>query len=238
MLAKGIRASHLQGVIHRDLKPSNIMIDSSAGIEELKITDFGIATFTEEVFNEEAQSGDITRSTSGTVKGALPFMAPEMMFRQKGDQLTCALDIWSIGAMMFKLMTGEYPFGVFLNAAVNVKNQKRLDWPSFMTENAQFAPLCRELQKIVDSCLEYDPAKRLLLMTWLKCVKTYVIKHRSVTKQQYINSFRTVTVVLLKVRITMYSLAFIAFMVHRASLVEAKFRTPNSLVTLMPEHIQ
>lgn len=160
LLAKGIRASHLQGVIHRDLKPSNIMIDSSAGIEELKITDFGIATFTEEVFNEEAQSGDITRSTSGTVKGALPFMAPEMMFRKKGDQLTCALDIWSIGAMMFKLMTGKYPFGVFLDAAVNVKNQERLDWPAFMTANAQFAPLCRELQSIVDSCLEYDPAQR------------------------------------------------------------------------------
>ncbi|NOH19470.1 serine/threonine-protein kinase [Vibrio cyclitrophicus] len=160
LLAKGIRASHIQGVIHRDLKPSNIMVDSSAGVEELKITDFGIATFTEEVFNEEAESGDITRSTSGTVKGALPFMAPEMMFRKKGDTITCALDIWSIGAMMFKLMAGEYPFGVFLEAAVNVKNQERIDWPAFMTANVQFQPLCRELQDIVDSCLEYDPAKR------------------------------------------------------------------------------
>lgn len=160
LLAKGIRASHIQGVIHRDLKPSNIMVDSSAGIEELKITDFGIATFTEEVFNEEAESGDITRSTSGTVKGALPFMAPEMMFRKQGDVITCALDIWSIGAMMFKLMAGEYPFGVFLDAAVNVKTQNRIDWPAFMTVNPQFEPLCRELQKIVDSCLEYDPAKR------------------------------------------------------------------------------
>lgn len=160
LLAKGIRASHIQGVIHRDLKPSNIMVDSSAGIEELKITDFGIATFTEEVFNEEAESGDITRSTSGTVKGALPFMAPEMMFRKQGDVITCALDIWSIGAMMFKLMAGEYPFGVFLDAAVNVKTQNRIDWPAFMTINPQFEPLCRELQKIIDSCLEYDPTKR------------------------------------------------------------------------------
>ncbi|WP_438373838.1 hypothetical protein [Aeromonas caviae] len=57
-------------------------------------------------------------------------------------------------------MTGKYPFGVFLEAAVNVKNQERLDWPSFMTSNAQFAPLCRELQSIVDSCLEYAPVKR------------------------------------------------------------------------------
>ncbi|MFB2682112.1 serine/threonine-protein kinase [Shewanella mangrovisoli] len=160
LLAKGVRASHIQGVIHRDLKPSNIMVDSSTGIEELKITDFGIATFTDEVFQEEADSGDITRSTSGTVKGALPFMAPEMMFRKKGDSITPALDIWSIGAMMFKILTGEYPFGVFLDAAVNVKTRNRLDWPAFMTSNAQFSPLCRELQKIIDSCLEYEPTKR------------------------------------------------------------------------------
>lgn len=160
LLAKGIRASHIQGVIHRDLKPSNIMVDSSVGIEELKVTDFGIATFTDEVFKEEAESGDITRSTSGTVKGALPFMAPEMMFRKKGDVITCALDIWSIGAMMFKLMTGEYPFGVYLDAAVNVKTRNRLEWPAFMVSNQQFAPLSRELQNIIDKCLEYEPSKR------------------------------------------------------------------------------
>ena len=71
-----------------------------------------------------------------------------------------ALDIWSIGAMMFKLMAGEYPFGVYLDAAVNVKTQNRLAWPSFMTENPQFSPLARELQTIIDSCLEYDPTKR------------------------------------------------------------------------------
>lgn len=160
LLAKGIRSSHIQGVIHRDLKPSNIMVDSSPGLEELKITDFGIATFTEEVFREEAEAGDITRSTSGTVKGALPFMAPEMMFRKKGDVITCALDIWSIGAMMFKLMTGEYPFGVYLEAAVNVKIKNRLEWPSFMVSNQQFAPLSLELQSIIDKCLEYDPSVR------------------------------------------------------------------------------
>lgn len=160
LLAKGIRASHIQGVIHRDLKPSNIMVDSGLGIRELKITDFGIATLTEEVFNEAAESGDITRSNSGTVRGALPFMAPEMMFRKQGDKLTCALDIWSIGAMMFKLLTSEYPFGVYFDAAVNVKNKQRLPWPSFMTANPQFAPLARELQEIVDSCLNHDPTKR------------------------------------------------------------------------------
>lgn len=159
-IAKGIRASHSHGVIHRDLKPSNIMVLEGVGISGLKITDFGVATLTERVFEEEAQSGDITRSTSGTVKGALPFMAPEMMFRKAGDHLTEAIDIWSVGAMMFKLMTGIYPFGVYLQAAVNVSTRNRAEWPAFMVAKAQFAQLSIELQSLVEQCLSYDPNDR------------------------------------------------------------------------------
>jgi serine/threonine-protein kinase len=87
-------------------------------------------------------------------------MAPEMMFRQPGDHPGTPLDIWSIGAMMFRLLTGEYPFGVYLDAAVNVKNKTRLPWPGFMTSNPQFAPLSLELQGLVDRCLAYDAQDR------------------------------------------------------------------------------
>lgn len=159
-IAKGVAASHRVGVIHRDLKPSNIMASAGVNLHNLKITDFGIATLTAEVFDEAAKAGDLTRSTSGTVRGALPFMAPEMMFRKPGDHPGPEIDIWSVGAMMFKLLTGEFPFGVYLEAAVNVKNRDRKPWPAFMTSNAQFAPLARELQVIVESCLSYDPAAR------------------------------------------------------------------------------
>ncbi|OJY22479.1 serine/threonine-protein kinase [Pandoraea sp. 64-18] len=159
-LAKGVSASHRAGVVHRDLKPSNIMASAGPNLYDLKITDFGIATLTEEVFDDAAKSGDITRSTSGTVRGALPFMAPEMMFRKPGVALGPHIDIWSVGAMMYKLLTGEYPFGVYLDAAVNVKNKDRKPWPQFMTSNAQFVPLARSLQEIVDQCLSYDPGER------------------------------------------------------------------------------
>jgi serine/threonine-protein kinase len=157
---KGVAASHRVGVIHRDLKPSNIMVNTGVNFRHLKITDFGIATFTKDVFDEAAKGGDIMRSNSGTIKGALPFMAPEMMFRKPGENPGATVDIWSLGAMMFKLLTGEYPFGVYLEAAVNVKNRDRKAWPEFMTSYAQFKPLATELQAIVDSCLEYDPAAR------------------------------------------------------------------------------
>lgn len=159
-LAKGILASHRAGVIHRDLKPSNIIASYGLNLFELKITDFGIATLTEEVFEDAHRKGDLTNSTSGTIKGALPFMAPEMMFRKPGETTDMPIDIWSLGAMMFRLLTGEYPFGLYLEAAVNVKNQTRKDWPTFMTSKAQFKPLAEELQKIVDSCLSYKPEDR------------------------------------------------------------------------------
>jgi len=155
-LAKGVAASHREGVVHRDLKPSNVMVTKGLNLHHLKITDFGIATLTQEVFADAAKAGDITLSNSGTIRGALPFMAPEMMFRKAGENPGTTVDVWALGAMMFRLLAGDYPFGVYLEAAVNVKNQNRKPWPAFMTSNAQFAPLAMELQEIVDSCLQYD----------------------------------------------------------------------------------
>lgn len=159
-LSKGVAASHHVGVIHRDLKPSNIIVASGVNLQDLKVTDFGIATLTEEVFEQAARDGDLTRSTSGTIRGALPFMAPEMMFRSPGEHPGSPIDVWSLGAMMFKLLTGEYPFGVYLEAAVNVKNQTRKAWPAFMLRNPQYAPLAQTLQQIVDRCLSYDSKMR------------------------------------------------------------------------------
>jgi len=173
-LAKGVAASHHAGVVHRDLKPSNVMAALGPNLRDLKVTDFGIATLTTEVFDAEARNGDLTRSTSGTIRGALPYMAPEMMFRKPGDHPGPAADIWSIGAMMFHLLTGDYPFGVYLEAAVNVKTGNRKPWPQFMTLNPQFVPLATKMQSIVGLCLQENPLNRptaddLVLLTGQLC---------------------------------------------------------------------
>lgn len=159
-VSKGVAASHHAGVVHRDLKPSNIVVEHGVNLHKLKITDFGIATLTEEVFDEAAREGDITRSTSGTIRGALPYMAPEMMFRQAGEHPGKSVDIWSLGAMMFQILTGKVPFGVYLQAAVNVQNRNREPWPSFMISNPQYKGLSQQLQSIVEKCLQYDVSDR------------------------------------------------------------------------------
>ena len=155
-VSKGIAASHHAGVVHRDLKPSNIIVGHDVNLHELKITDFGIATLTEEVFDEAARDGDLTRSTSGTIRGALPYMAPEMMFRQPGEHPGASVDIWSLGAMMFQILTGKVPFGFYLQAAVNVQTRKREPWPNFMISNPQYKNLSQQLQSLVERCLQYD----------------------------------------------------------------------------------
>jgi serine/threonine-protein kinase len=87
-------------------------------------------------------------------------MAPEMMFRQAGEHPGKSVDIWSLGALMFQILTGKVPFGVYLQAAVNVQNRNREPWPPFMTANSQYKNLAEELQFIVEKCLEYNIADR------------------------------------------------------------------------------
>lgn len=159
-VARGLSASHAAGVVHRDLKPSNLLATSAPPIGDVKISDFGIATLADEVFQDAAASGDITRSTSGTVKGALPYMSPEMMFRKPGDHPGKEADIWSLGAVMFHLLTGAAPFGFGFQAALNVGNDNREDWPHFMIANFHFRSLSQELQAVVESCLQKKPEKR------------------------------------------------------------------------------
>jgi serine/threonine protein kinase len=108
-LAKGLAASHHAGVIHRDLKPTNIMVVGGADFVELKITDFGIAKMAEAEMENAVAGGDEEALTqSATALGALPYMAPEFIesFKHAGKPA----DVWSLGALMFELLTGSKPF--------------------------------------------------------------------------------------------------------------------------------
>lgn len=61
---------------------------------------------------------------------------------------------------MFQILTGKVPFGVYLQAAVNVQNRNREPWPGFMLANTQYKNLSLQLQAIVEKCLQYDIADR------------------------------------------------------------------------------
>ncbi|WKL16793.1 serine/threonine-protein kinase [Comamonas testosteroni] len=157
-MAKGLAAAHHAGVIHRDLKPTNVMMVGDYSIDELKITDFGIAKMAEEELAEAAEGGGQTLSTSQTAVGALPYMAPEAIDTPKA--VTQAADVWSLGAMIFQLLTGDLPFGSGLRAVQKIMEASKPKPPSFVSDNPQFSPLANELLEMTYACLQKDPAAR------------------------------------------------------------------------------
>jgi serine/threonine protein kinase len=157
-IIRGIAASHHANVLHRDLKPSNILVSVDPNVSTVKITDFGIAKLALEEFAgiDLEDQGSITGSQ--TVLGALPYMAPEMIESAKAAKLPA--DIWAVGAMLYKLLTGSLPFGTGLKAVANILEAKVPPAPHLFGLKTQFTLLSTELWNMVIACLNKDPEKR------------------------------------------------------------------------------
>lgn len=156
-LAKGVAAAHHVNVIHRDLKPTNIMVVGDYSLTELKITDFGIAKMVEEEI-KNANVDEASMQASQTVVGALPYMSPEAI--ETPQMVGKPTDVWSTGAMMFRLLTGRYPFESGLKAVSLIVAAKTPVATAFVHENPQFAPLAKAILEIVFTCLRKNPADR------------------------------------------------------------------------------
>lgn len=157
-LSKGIAASHHAGVVHRDLKPSNIMVCGGFNIHEIKITDFGIAKMAQEEIREAAEGGADTISASATAVGALPYMAPESI--NTPSDVGLEADIWSLGAIIYELLTGTRPFGTGLQAVHLIVQGKYSEFPDFVCSNPQFNYLSNQLVNLIKKCLSLTPAHR------------------------------------------------------------------------------
>src|SRR5690606_16831512 len=94
-VARGLAHAHRQGVIHRDLKPANVLLRADG---TPVITDFGLA--------RELDGSRFTRT--GTQLGTLPYMSPEQV---RGDrEVGPPSDVWALGALLYRCMTGREPF--------------------------------------------------------------------------------------------------------------------------------
>ncbi|HEX9207501.1 MAG TPA: HEAT repeat domain-containing protein [Steroidobacteraceae bacterium] len=95
-IATGMTVAHQSGIIHRDLKPANVLIDD-AGL--VKVVDFGVAA--------AQQQGDTQLTKTGYVIGSPKYMAPEQILGKKVDERA---DIYSLGVILYEMLTGEPPY--------------------------------------------------------------------------------------------------------------------------------
>ena len=142
-VARGIAYAHSKGVLHRDLQPGNILLDENG---EPMVSDFGLAKWLD-------QNSDLTRTLE--TLGTPGYIAPEQA-ECRAANLTSAADTYSLGAILFYLLTGRPPFvgpnvlSVIQQAAATPAPFLRSVVPS----------LDRDLETIVARCLESDPKAR------------------------------------------------------------------------------
>jgi tetratricopeptide (TPR) repeat protein/tRNA A-37 threonylcarbamoyl transferase component Bud32 len=142
-VARAVEYAHSQGILHRDLKPGNILLDARG---EPLVSDFGLAKWIE-------ATSDLTRTM--TVFGTPGYIAPEQV-RGPAESLTAAVDVYSLGAILFELLSGRPPF-LAEHAIAVIHQAAERQAPKLRS----IAPaLSRDLETICARCLERDPQAR------------------------------------------------------------------------------
>ena len=105
--ASALDAAHKLGMVHRDIKPDNIALVDSPDGEMVKVLDFGIAKVKEARMDENA---NLTLTGAGVVIGTPQYMSPEQAMGKKGDELDGRADLYSLGVVMYQMLTADLPF--------------------------------------------------------------------------------------------------------------------------------
>jgi serine/threonine protein kinase len=157
-IAAGLAVAHAARIVHRDIKPENIMLRRDGYV---KVLDFGLAKLTEGLLTSQHNEGESTISNlnteSGTVVGTISYMSPEQL---RGMTVDARTDIWSLGVVLYEMLTGRLPFSGD-SAADTIVSILRQEPPPV----ERFAPTCPpDLRRIVAKMLVKDRDRRYQTM--------------------------------------------------------------------------
>ena len=138
-ILRAIRFAHKRGVIHRDIKPHNVIVDAEG---RAKVTDFGIA---------RAGASDMTET--GAIMGTAQYLSPE---QAQGHPISAAADIYSVGIVLYEMLTGRVPFEADSAVTIALK-QVNEDPRAIRAINPEVSP---ELEDAILRALRKDPRER------------------------------------------------------------------------------
>jgi Tol biopolymer transport system component/serine/threonine protein kinase len=166
-ISAALEAAHAEGIVHSDLKPANVMLVNGGSPSHdgphLKLLDFGLARFQRVPFVSEpgTPGAELSgMSGSGVIAGTLQYMAPEQL---RGDEADPRSDIFSLGCVMYEMVSGRAPFADgtahdVMSAILGPDSPE----PAFTESrsSADFADAWHRFEKVTRRCLEKAPERR------------------------------------------------------------------------------